>query len=65
MSAVSLGRMHSESALPNLRRFASGPDEISRTCFWAIQQITGEPPPEFEPIVMEISDWLLAPLPKQ
>ncbi len=63
MSAVSLGRMHSESALPNLRRFASGPDEISRICYWAIEQITGEPPPEFEPIVMEISDWLLAPLP--
>ena len=61
MSAVSLGRMRSESALPLLRRFASGPSEISRICYWSIEQITGEPPPRFEPITIEINDWILSP----
>ena len=60
MSAVSLGRMQAESALPVLKQFAA---DGMRGCQWAVEQLTGEKPPELKPQVVPIDDWFLAPLP--
>lgn len=61
MSGVSLGRMKAESALPDLRQFAG--DGLTG-CQWAVEQMTGEKPPEMKPQIIPIDDWFLAPLPK-
>jgi HEAT repeat protein len=65
MCVVSLGRMKAESSLPALRRFGVGQETVARTCLWAIERMTGEPPPALEPAIREINDWFLAPLPPQ
>lgn len=59
MCAISLGRMMAESALPDLRKLAS---PSMPSCYWAIEQMTGEQPPEvvYKPSV--VNDWFLAPL---
>lgn len=61
MSAISLGRMNAEAALATLREFA-GPGMPS--CYWAIEQITGEKPPEPKVDITLMDDWFLSPLPK-
>jgi HEAT repeat protein len=65
MSAVGLGRMKVEAALPNLRLYcpeheASG-DSVHDACGWAIAQITGEAmlPPKTVRAVRR--DWFLTP----
>ena len=64
MAAVSLGRMKSESAIGDLRKYMLGdgmfPDQA---CGWAIEKLTGEPkPPVREGILSEHNNWFLAPL---
>ena len=64
-SAVSLGRMKAESALPTLRRFLEGESINSRVgyvCAWAIREITGEPIPEFPLQQAWQGGWFLEPL---
>ena len=67
MSAITLGRMKAESALPDLRRYADTTDNLGSACRWSIEQITGEkvPKPERPSAQRPISDWFLMPLPKQ
>jgi hypothetical protein len=48
MSAVSLGRMKSNSSLKTLKSFHQKVptlDPVSHACGWAIQELTGEAPP--------------------
>ncbi len=66
MSAVALGRMKAESALPSLRKYyEADPAAKDPACRWAIEQITGErlppiePPPPAPPAVG--TDWFLLP----
>jgi HEAT repeat protein len=62
MSAVSLGRMKAESALPDLRMFAK---QGMRSCYWAVEQLTGEKPPVPTADTIPVDDWFLAPLPNR
>ncbi|WP_182870134.1 HEAT repeat domain-containing protein [Stieleria mannarensis] len=64
MCAQSLGRMKAEAALPDLRRFATDfGGEVSFSCHWAIQQITGQSsPPSMPPVVIDYDDWFLRPI---
>ncbi|MFV1966955.1 MAG: HEAT repeat domain-containing protein, partial [Pirellulaceae bacterium] len=65
MSAIALGRMRAESALPTLRRIASmhGPNrEPGRACYWAIERITGEPAPPPEKSEVGVLGWFLEPI---
>jgi HEAT repeat protein len=64
MSAISLGRMKAESALPSLRKHASPRGDATGTaCWWAIERITGEtPPPLLPPGINDYRDWFLVPL---
>ena len=67
MSAVTLGRMKAEAALPTLRKFWTGKlsnDPTSNACGWAIHQITGEPIPPGEAVRQVRIDWFLVPIPK-
>ncbi len=66
MSAISLGRMKAESALPSLRKHASlRGDATGTACWWAIERITGEtPPPLLSPGTNDYRDWFLVPLEK-
>ena len=60
MCAISLGRMMAESALPDLRQLAA---TSMPACYWAIERMTGEPPPEevtHDPAI--VNDWFLAPI---
>jgi hypothetical protein len=59
--AISLGRMNAESALPSLRK-SSGEGWVGGACFWAIEQITGEPAPQPRGQVQLIDGWFLAPI---
>ena len=59
MSAISLGRMQAESALPDLRKLAV---EGMAACYWAIEQMTGEKPPDPTPQQVTLDDWFLAPV---
>lgn len=64
MTAISLGRMKSESQLPTLRTFAEqhGPiDSVGLACLWAIEQITGEPWETVETLTFGVSGWFLQP----
>lgn len=63
MCAVSLGRMNAESALPALRKFANTLEDSGLACFWAIEQITGEPSPPPEAADIVVDGWFLAPIP--
>ncbi|WP_164101583.1 hypothetical protein [Candidatus Laterigemmans baculatus] len=65
ISAVSLGRMQQESALPALRQEygLEGPSTyLGRCCGWAIEQLTGEPLPDPAPRIRLIENWPLRPL---
>ena len=65
MSAVSLGRMKAEAALDPLRQYLESMSvncELGYACAWAIQQITGEPIPEFRVNPGWRSGWFLEPL---
>lgn len=64
MTAISLGRMNSESQLSTLRTFAEqhGPiDTVGLGCLWAIEQITGEPMETIETLTFGVSGWFLQP----
>ena len=64
MTAISLGRMQSESQLTTLRSFAEqhGPvDTVGLACLWAIEQITGEPMETIETLTFGVSGWFLQP----
>ena len=65
MSAVSLGRMKAEAALPDLQKYLEALTvncELGYACAWAIHQITGEPIPEFQPYKAWRTGWFLEPL---
>jgi HEAT repeat protein len=64
MSAISMGRMNAESALPMLRKHAGTEGGAAGlACLWAIEQITGEPMPELDdPPPLDYRDWFLMPL---
>jgi HEAT repeat protein len=62
MAAIALGRMKAESALPDLRKFAS---QGMIPCYWAIEQMTGEPIPTPSEQVTVVDDWFLAPIRNQ
>lgn len=64
--AVALGRMKSEASLPVLRNFADydGPNSpIGRSCYWAIERMTGEPIPPPETETIGSRGWFLEPSP--
>ncbi|PNY36010.1 hypothetical protein C2E31_14920 [Rhodopirellula baltica] len=62
MCATSMGRMKAERSLPALREYAAM-DRVGRACFWAIEQITGEPsPPPGKAPMMNYHDWFLKPI---
>lgn len=64
MTAISLGRMKSESQISTLRTFAEqhGPiDTVGLGCLWAIEQITGEPMETIETLTFGVSGWFLQP----
>ena len=65
MSAISLGRIKAESAVPELRKYArNNSGAVSQACHWAIEQMTGEPQPlPSTPPPLTYNDWFLAPLP--
>jgi HEAT repeat protein len=67
MCAVSLGRMNAEAALPDLRKYAVGNvGGPSQACHWAIQQMTGEKPPEPRQLNdADYHDWFLQPIDQQ
>jgi HEAT repeat protein len=65
MSAITVGRMQADEALPTLRVFAP-PGQVavtgpSRACAWAICRITGEIAPRAAPLQRVHSDWFLFP----
>lgn len=63
MCALGLGRMKSESSLPSLRQFSTeASDQVSLACWWSIQRMTGEKPPDWKPSVRMASGWFLTPL---
>jgi len=62
MSAVSIGRMKGETALPTLREFAIGGDYTSRACFWAIEKITGEEAPPLVDAAEPLDTYFLTPI---
>lgn len=62
MCAVALGRMNAESALGDLRKIATSG---MPSCYWAIEKMTGEKPPQPDGEVVEINDWFLSPLPNR
>ena len=66
MSAVAIGRMKAEEALPTLRRFWTGVptnNPTANACGWAIERITGEPMPAPTPLRQYRADWFLMPIP--
>lgn len=64
MSAISLGRMNAEAALPSLRKHGKWLGETTgQACWWAIERITDEKrPPLPPPSIDDYGDWFLAPL---
>jgi hypothetical protein len=65
MSAVSLGRMRAERALPDLRKSVGTlgrNTEAGQACYWAIERITGEPAPPPEVESFQVTGWFLEPL---
>ena len=65
MSAISLGRMNAQAALPILR--ANAPRNFTATPYhWALEKLTGEKPPETPPRPrLDYNDWFLRPLEEQ
>ena len=62
MSAVSLGRMKTESQLGGLRKFARPIDPGGVACYWALEQITGEKAPVAKHRIDTIGTWFLQPV---
>jgi HEAT repeat protein len=65
MSANALGRMKAELSLPTLRYYAGyhGRNQpTGRMCYWAIEQITGEPAPQPVQEEQGILGWFLEPI---
>jgi HEAT repeat protein len=63
MSAITLARMQSNSALKTLRKFAE--DRASYpalACIWAVEALTGEELPRAGPVNVADSVWFLAPI---
>jgi hypothetical protein len=64
LAAVSLGRMHAQSSLEDLRRMATlegSQSAVGIACAWAIHEITGEPMPSVPPLIQWESEWFLQP----
>ena len=65
MSAVTLGRLKGEKALPSLRKhyWAKKPanDPVNNACGWAVGRITGEAMPAPETLRAVRRDWFLVP----
>ncbi len=62
-AATALGRMKSESALGDLRKYGNpNAGSVGLGCLWAIEQITGEKSPLPERHQFTYSDWFLAPV---
>ncbi|MCU0959797.1 MAG: HEAT repeat domain-containing protein [Pirellulaceae bacterium] len=64
LAAVSLGRMHAQSSLEDLRRMATlegSQSAVGIACAWAIHEITGEPMPSVRPLIQWESEWFLQP----
>ncbi len=59
MCAVALGNMKAEAALPDLRKLATAG---MPSCYWAIEQMTGEKPPQPGSDLQTIDDWFLSPI---
>ena len=59
MSAISIGRMRGEAALPTLREFSEGGTEPGLASGWAVERITGEKPPPPVPTRRGFGEWFL------
>ena len=64
MCAIGLGRMQAQSSVKSLRDFASPGDFVGLGCWWSIQLLTGEKPPEFPDVTRQVLGWFLQPLDK-
>ena len=65
MCAIGLGRMKAKSKVEDLRRFAQLDNPYSpvgTACLWAVEQITGEKPPQLPPLINYEVNWFLEPL---
>jgi HEAT repeat protein len=62
MCAIGLGRFKAESGLSSLRQFANEGSRLALACWWSIQRITGEKPPERIVAKSYITGWFLQPL---
>ncbi len=60
--AIALGRMKSESALPDLRKYGSYFGEVGLASAWSIHLMTGEPRPTPGVTSQVIDDWFLSPI---
>lgn len=64
MAAISLARMNSEAAIPDLRKYMIGDGSMAdQACGWAVEKLTGEPkPPVRLGPLSKYNKWFLAPL---
>jgi hypothetical protein len=65
-SAVTLGRMKSRSAVPQLQKFApidNANSPVGQAAYWALHEITGDPIPPPLVIHLEHNNWFLEPEP--
>jgi HEAT repeat protein len=65
MSAVTLGRMQTESQLPALRQRLEDTyayDPVAHAVRWSIHEITGEEIPVLGPVVVQSAGWFLEPI---
>jgi hypothetical protein len=63
MCAISMGRMNSQSALATLRKFADEESGyVGRSCYWALERLTGETPPPPQGSSFTFIDWFLVPI---
>ncbi len=62
MCAIGMGRMKAQSALNSLRRFSSEPSQAGLACWWSINLLTGEKPPESKRGTQPVLGWFLQPL---
>ncbi len=65
MSALSIGRMKSETELPALRQFREGNSYVARACQWAVEKLTGEPMDPLMDNPVMADTYFLAPVDKQ
>ncbi|MCG8653013.1 MAG: hypothetical protein MI861_24440, partial [Pirellulales bacterium] len=60
--ALSLGRMESHSAIPDLRKYASATyGKVGLACQWSLQKLTGEALPPLPVQQVDYQDWFLMP----